>query len=347
MHFVPLSDLTFIPMAVKRPSPSKKSNYSGEDVDSVGYVVESDGEEEGHEEGMLEVERIVCYPPPPEHEPPSCIQKDSAGTVITTKDETVSEFRCCVEVEAISIPSNYFYEYLDVPAAEYLNSLHIQGRLFSNSRGKGLVIVAANDVPNQSDIEPGSTATMVAVTPYVIAMSEKHPICLVMKPSQIFFNSTGAKATDQLQLAPIFPVPNCVRATPSGLHFPNHNPIPLNADGHTRLSLELSQQAQELGLFNSEATTQPDGTAIVKLRNKIRIPFRTKGGEDWPKVPRLTDILILVSGFRVVNKTTLGMYSFRLFVDLVCRKHLLEATTIAKSGTSARSCNLDRILCMF
>ncbi|KAJ7752270.1 hypothetical protein B0H14DRAFT_2635824 [Mycena olivaceomarginata] len=245
-----------------------QGSYSGEDVDSVGYVVESDGEEEGHEEGMLEVERM-----------------------------SVSEFKCCVEFEAISIPSNYFYEYLDVPAAEYLNSLHIQGWLFS-------------------EIEPGSTATMVAVIEewrrHMIAMSEKHPICLVMKSSQDFFNSTGAKATDQLQRAPIFPVTNCVRAIPSGLDLTSHNPIQLNADGHTRLYLELFQQAQELGLFNSEATTQPDGTAIGNLRNKIRTPFLAKGGEDWPKVPRLTDISILVPGSN--------------------RKRLLEATPIAESG---------------
>jgi hypothetical protein len=39
------------------------------------------------------------------------------------------------------------------------------------------------------------------------------------KSSQNFFNGTGAKATDQLRLAPIFPVTNCVRATPSGLDF--------------------------------------------------------------------------------------------------------------------------------
>jgi hypothetical protein len=51
---------------------------------------------------------------------------------------------------AFIVPSNYFYKYLDVPAAEDLNSLHIQGRLFSNSRGKGLVIVTANEVPDQS-----------------------------------------------------------------------------------------------------------------------------------------------------------------------------------------------------
>ncbi|KAJ7802816.1 hypothetical protein B0H14DRAFT_3488051 [Mycena olivaceomarginata] len=123
-------------MAVKRPSPSKKSNYSGEDVDSVGYVVESDGEEEGHEEGMLEVERMT----------------DSAGTVITTKDESkLFPVRWdSFVLFAFIVPSDYFHEYLDVPAAEYINSLHIQGRLFSNSRGKGLVIVTANDVPDQS-----------------------------------------------------------------------------------------------------------------------------------------------------------------------------------------------------
>jgi hypothetical protein len=39
---------------------------------------------------------------------------------------------------------------------------------------------------------------------------EKCPICLVMKSPQNFFNGTGAKATDQLQLVPIFPITNCV-----------------------------------------------------------------------------------------------------------------------------------------
>ncbi|KAJ7797873.1 hypothetical protein B0H14DRAFT_2618470 [Mycena olivaceomarginata] len=314
-------------------------SYSGEDVDSVGYVVESDGEEEGHEEGMLEVERM-----------------------------SVSEFKCCVEFEAISIPSNYFYEYLDVPAAEYLNSLHIQGWLFS-------------------EIEPGSTATMVAVIEewrrHMIAMSEKRPICLVMKSSQDFFNSTGAKATDQLQRAPIFPVTNCVRAIPSGLDLTrfsssrkppdqpsrSRNPhylifpatIPFNSmqtathaflwSFFSRLKssvcsirrLPLSQMGQRsfspivLQFFGHNggpmAVTTVSRAAqrvrflsnyertITVYRNKIRTPFLAKGGEDWPKVPRLTDISILVPGSKVVNKTTLGL-----------RKRLLEATPIAESG---------------
>jgi hypothetical protein len=51
---------------------------------------------------------------------------------------------------AFMLPSNYFQEHLDVPAAEYLNSLDIQGRLFSNFREKELVIFVANDAPNQS-----------------------------------------------------------------------------------------------------------------------------------------------------------------------------------------------------
>ncbi|KAJ7821449.1 hypothetical protein B0H14DRAFT_2599213 [Mycena olivaceomarginata] len=149
-----------------------------------------------------------------------------SGPVITTKDESVSEFRCCMEVKAISIPSNYFYEYLDVPAAEYLNSLHIQGRLFSNSRGKGLVIVTANNVPDQilSRVWSGSAQLLdppagIIRLPLLFTPVGKGPISLVMKYSQNFFNGTGAKATDQLQLAPIFPVTNCVRATPSRLDF--------------------------------------------------------------------------------------------------------------------------------
>ncbi|KAJ7815339.1 hypothetical protein B0H14DRAFT_2603535 [Mycena olivaceomarginata] len=237
MHVVPLSDLTFISMATKRPSPSKKSNYSGEDADGVGDVVESDGEEEG-----------------------ACLNLD------------------------VGWKSKLFPEHLDVPAAEYLNSLGIQGRLFSNFREKELVIFVVNDAPDQSFVfrvtfglevhsfwiptgwyhkivgEPYVQRTVAAIEEwrhYIITTSEKHPICLVMKSSQDVFNGIGAKVTDQLQLAPIFP---------AHTHLPNLLPF-----------FGAFQKAQELSLFNLEAPIQPDGTAIVILSNITSI-FGRNGG---------------------------------------------------------------------
>ncbi|KAJ7327660.1 hypothetical protein DFH08DRAFT_816490 [Mycena albidolilacea] len=217
MHVVPLSDLTFISMATKRPSPSKKSNYSGEDSDGVGDVVESDGEEEGHDEGMPKVECIV----------------DSLGTAMTTKHK-----------------SKLFSDHLDVPAAEYLNSLDIQGRLFSNFREKELVIFVANDAPNQSakTLRKSRTSRI-----RLLSIAQNYKVfagfrrCLYLLP---FFGAF--------------------------------------------------QRAQELTLFNSKAPIQSDGTAIVVLSNITSI-FGRNGG-PVAVTTRLTDILILVPGSKVVNK---------------------------------------------
>ncbi|KAJ7881745.1 hypothetical protein B0H14DRAFT_2565654 [Mycena olivaceomarginata] len=226
MHVVPLSDLTFISMAAKPltfqeiqvrqgqtgNSAAKEEAldlHSGEDADGAGDVVESDGEEEGHEEGMPGVECIV----------------DSLGTAMSTKHE----------------------EHLDVPAVGYLNSLDIQGRLFSNSREKELVIFVANDAPDQSFVF--RVAFGLEVHSFWIPTGWYHKIS-----SQDVFSSTGAKFTDQLQLAPIFP---------AHAHLPNLLPF-----------FGAFQKAQELSLFNSEAPIQPDGTAIVFLSNITSIVGR-------------------------------------------------------------------------
>ncbi|KAJ7234501.1 hypothetical protein B0H12DRAFT_1142729 [Mycena haematopus] len=119
-----------------------------------------------------------------------------------------------------------------------------------------------------------------------------------------------------------------------------------------RFSGQLVQEAEALGLFNPNATVQANGFAVEDGQQSIfrsdhhpatvntslrtdrnqqsrRItnyvvaiegqvlytPFIAKGGADWPKILSWSPVDTDVKD--VANKTTLGLYSFRLFVDQV------------------------------
>ncbi|KAJ7277035.1 hypothetical protein C8J57DRAFT_1466352 [Mycena rebaudengoi] len=160
------------------------------------------------------------------------------------------------------------------------------------------------------------------------------------------------------------------------------NPFCMNYDGHKRYLKHIScyrrnkvfldaaqlKAAHELGLFNPNATIQPDGRAIVipntpsiwtstcmpqavptqmrADRNQARVmvpnymvhiaggnkgttlytPFTAQGGEGWPLVTEFSRVETDVKD--VVNQTTLGLYSFRLFVDSTWSVHRLNGKPI-------------------
>ncbi|KAJ7892153.1 hypothetical protein B0H13DRAFT_1886891 [Mycena leptocephala] len=123
-------------------------------------------------------------------------------------------------------------------------------------------------------------------------------------------------------------------------HISRNNSIRFNANGHTQYLLYLSPLFKAFSAGSTAhfvqfgGTIQPDSTVIVLgrsggpivvttippncirgYRHKIYAPFFSQGGEDRPEVPSWCQVETDVS--KVVNKTTLGLYSFCLFVDQV------------------------------
>ncbi|KAJ7700953.1 hypothetical protein B0H16DRAFT_1902854 [Mycena metata] len=156
------------------------------------------------------------------------------------------------------------------------------------------------------------------------------------------------------QPMPYISGPRPIRFNPDG-HTKYLSTILAYRRSHVTLSGKDLQTVHDLGLFLSDAVIEEDGRARAanssspsiptQLRNgrkSIRVPnfaitwhsgktkhvtytpFTAKPASDWQKVTRET----VGSDVRdEVNKTTLGLYSFRLLVDCVW-----SAKTVSKAG---------------
>ncbi|KAJ7837855.1 hypothetical protein B0H14DRAFT_3701606 [Mycena olivaceomarginata] len=183
------------------------------------------------------------------------------------------------------------------------------------------------------------------------------PIAACMRANQMAFNGSGAQETsDQLFLALIHPqmpayYDRTNLAAPSARLPAVSGPRPfyMNLDGHTKylhhvltyrrfnvfVYQDLLQAAHELGLFLPNAIIQPNGCAeqatlcadrdqkFIKAPNflitigkiKCYTPFTAQPGPMW-KQGSCERVIVDVKDD--VNNTTLGLYSFRVFVDCVC-----------------------------